>query len=114
MMIAPVGSSANVTGSRIAMPADGPSPGITPTIIPSSTPAASSSTFWTVSSARMPCPRSANRSTEHLSEPGEDAFGQPRPEQRLEQQIQADSQADADRGVQRRAGAVQQPQASEQ
>jgi hypothetical protein len=38
IMIAPIGSMPNVTGSRIASPAEGPKPGITPTIMPTIAP----------------------------------------------------------------------------
>jgi hypothetical protein len=38
MMIAVTGSRPNVTGSRIAIVADGPRPGRTPTSMPTSTP----------------------------------------------------------------------------
>ena len=54
MMIAEVGSSANVIGTSTAVPAEGPKPGNTPTMVPSMHPANANPRFVGVSAIANP------------------------------------------------------------
>src|SRR5215217_5433301 len=60
--IADVGSIVNVSGSRIATPFGPPSPGSTPTKMPSSNPSSMSARIFHVSSTAKPCARRENAS----------------------------------------------------
>src|SRR5690242_6328945 len=91
--MAPVGSSPNVTGSRIARPADGPTPGITPTTMPIITPKTSRRTFCTVSRATTPV---INSCMSHTSTKRQDALRQTDVEPGLEGEIQKDGDGDRD------------------
>jgi hypothetical protein len=54
MMMAPVASSVNVSGIRIAVPAAGPRPGRTPISVPSTQPASAKARFAGVSAEAKP------------------------------------------------------------
>src|SRR5262245_14186082 len=71
-MNAPTGSlKLNVIGSSSATVSAGPMPGSTPTSVPSVTPAAASSRFWTVRTSPKPSIRlAANRNTSDAPRPG--------------------------------------------
>jgi len=55
MMMAEVGSSDKVSGSRMAIPAEAPNPGMIPTIIPMKAPRRSKSIFVNVKATEKPC-----------------------------------------------------------
>src|SRR5262245_55206484 len=57
MMMAPVASSLNVSGSRMAIPAIGPIPGSTPTAVPMIEPSSANSRFCGCSATRKPAAR---------------------------------------------------------
>ena len=58
-MMAGVGPSENVTGSRMAVPATGPMPGSTPTSMPSTQPISANRRFAGSSAVAKPCSRSS-------------------------------------------------------
>ena len=62
MTTAPIGSMPKVSGIRIAIPADGPKPGMIPTTMPTSAPIIRNTRLVGVSATDIPSQRSANRS----------------------------------------------------
>src|SRR5689334_17474887 len=93
MIIAPVGSSLKVSGSSIAMVADGPRPGSTPMMVPSTTPTTHIISAVGVSATWKPCINPARSSMSPL-EP--DARGQRDLEGEVEQQVEDHRAADGD------------------
>src|SRR5690349_24781139 len=85
MIIAPVGSSLKVSGSSIAMVAEGPRPGSTPMMVPSTTPTTHIMSAVGVSATWKPCINPARRSIAVL-EP--DARGQRDLEREVEHQVE--------------------------
>src|SRR5882757_154676 len=65
--IADVGSMVNVSGSRIATPFGPPSPGSTPTKMPSTRPTIISASIFQVSRTAKPCSKRPKASIEELS-----------------------------------------------
>src|SRR5260370_10460471 len=63
MIIAPAGFIRNVSGSSIAIVAGGPSPGMIPTTVPSTTPTKHHSRFAGCSATAKPCIRPETIST---------------------------------------------------
>ena len=66
MTTAPIGSMPKVSGMRIAIPADGPKPGMMPTTMPTIAPIIRNRRLVGVRATDMPSQRSANRSMRSL------------------------------------------------
>src|SRR6185436_15275634 len=69
MIIAPVGSSLNVSGSSIAIVAGGPRPGSTPITVPSTTPITHIHRLLAVRATWKPCSKPAKISMRLEEEP---------------------------------------------
>src|SRR3954454_15067298 len=95
MIIAPVGSSLKVSGSSIAIVAEGPRPGSTPMIVPSTTPTTHIINALGVSATWKPCINPVRRSIAGVLGPG--ARGQRHVERDLENQVEQQRAADGHR-----------------
>src|SRR5687767_7686525 len=97
MMIEPVGSSLNVTGSSSATVSEGLMPGRMPTSVPSSTPMAANMRFpgWMATSS--PWPSAANSSMTSGHQPLEGSGRQTERQRLREEQVDQRGEDEADR-----------------
>src|SRR4051812_46317293 len=110
MISAPVGSSLIVSGSSMATVSAGPTPGSTPTKVPSVTPTSPHSRFIGCSATLKPCisalsaSTSDSRAAQHRREP---AGGQVDVEQLDEEKVDGEREDERDRNVARDAPAAE-------